>query len=166
MTGDVQLRDMTESDLAIFFEFQLDPEARHMAAFTARDPTDREAYMAHQTRNLADPSKINKTVLLDGQVAGSIFSWEQLGEREVGYWIGKQYWGRGVATTALMGLLREVSARPLYAHAATDNVASLRVLQKCGFRIIGEGRGFAHARGQEIEEYTLMLAADVSDPAH
>jgi RimJ/RimL family protein N-acetyltransferase len=86
-----------------------------------------------------------------------VLSIEQFGEREVSYWIGKEYWGRGIATKALTLFLEELKVRPLYARAAKDNVASLRVLAKCGFKVVGEDRGYANARGAEIEEYVLKL---------
>ena len=47
--------------------------------------------------------------------------------------------------------------RPIFARAATDNIGSLRVLQKCGFMIIGENKDFANGRGEETEEYILRL---------
>jgi RimJ/RimL family protein N-acetyltransferase len=50
-------------------------------------------------------------------------------------------------------------ARPIYARVAKDNVASLRVLEKCGFTITGQAKGFANARGEEIEEWILELTA-------
>jgi RimJ/RimL family protein N-acetyltransferase len=159
-TGDVRLRDVTEGDLAILFEQQLDPQANYMAAFTSRDPTDRDAFMAHWARLLGDEAIIKRTILADGQVAGSIVSFPHRGRREVGYWLGKHYWGRGIATSALAAFLRQVQERPLYAGAAKDNTASLRVLQKCGFTIRGEDKGFSRARGAEVEEYTLILQAN------
>lgn len=154
----VSLRDVIESDLPIFFEQQLDPDANVMAAFTSsRDPADRDAFMAHWTRILGDESNINKTILFEGCVAGNIANFELFGDREIGYWIGKPYWGKGIATSALAQFLQIVTERPLYARAAKDNIASLRVLQKCGFRISGEDKGFANARGEEIEECILKL---------
>lgn len=158
--GDVVLRDVTNADLAIFFDQQLDPDANYMAAFTSRDPTDRAAFLAHWTKVLGDDTNINKTILFNGEVAGNIASFEMFGEREVGYWIGKQYWGKGIATRALAAFLGLVKIRPLYARAVKDNAASLRVLQKCGFTITGEDKGFANARGEEIEEYILTLPAN------
>lgn len=158
-TGDVVLREVIEADLAIFFDQQLDPDANYMAAFAAEDPTDRAAFMAHWTKILADDTTINNTILFDGQVAGNIVSYEMFGEREVGYWLGRRFWGKGIATRALAAFLSLVTIRPLYARAAKDNAASLRVLQKCGFTIIGEDKGFANARGTEIEEYILTLPA-------
>ncbi len=163
MTSDVLLRDVTAGDLPILFEQQLDPEANYMAAFTSRDPADRDAFMAHWAKILADESIIKQTILADGQVAGSIGSFEQFGEREVGYWIGRQFWGKGIATKALAAFLGHVKQRPLHARAVKDNIASLRVLQKCGFTICGEDKGFAGARGMEVEEYILVLQANESN---
>ena len=162
MGNDVRLREVTADDLPIFFEQQLDPEANHMAAFTPKDPTDRAAYMARWTRNLGDARNINRTILCDGQVAGSVSSYvDEAGRLEVTYWLGKEYCGRGIATQALAAFLAHANTtRPIYARAAKDNLASLRVLQKCGFTIIGEDKGFANARGVEIEEYLLRLEAD------
>ncbi len=155
----VQLRDVIESDLPIFFEHQLDPDANYMAAFTARDPTDRDAFLAHWARILGDETITNKTILFNGQVAGSVACYkdEEFDELEITYWIGKEYWGKGIATRALSKFLDLVPVRPLYGRAAKDNVASLRVMQKCGFIICGEGKGFAYARGKEVEEYILKL---------
>lgn len=155
----VRLRDVTESDLPIFFQQQLDPAANHMAAFTARDPADRDAFTAHWARILADETITIKTILFDGQVAGHVASYyEQFGKPEVTYWIGKEYWGQGIATRALSAFLGHLEARPLYARAAKDNIASLRVLEKCGFTIVGEDKGFANARGEEVEEFILILS--------
>jgi RimJ/RimL family protein N-acetyltransferase len=155
--GGIQLRAVTEADLPTFFEHQRDPDANHMAAFTARDPTDQDAFMAHWAKILADDSIIKRTIVYQGRVAGNIvcFGWQ--GKREVGYWIGREHWGKGIATRALGEFLVAVKERPLYAATAKDNAASLRVLEKCGFVIIGYDRGFSNARGQEIEEVMLEL---------
>ncbi|MGZ9224376.1 MAG: GNAT family N-acetyltransferase [Anaerolineales bacterium] len=154
MTSDVLIRDVTESDLPIFFEQQLDPDATEMAAFPARE---REAFMAHWARIMADDSVMLKTILFEGQVAGNILSFVQSGEREVGYWIGKEYWSKGIATRALAAFLDHVKTRPLSAHVAKHNIGSRRVLEKCGFIIVGEDKGFPDARGEEVEEFILKL---------
>lgn len=157
MTGEIRLRETTESDLPILFEQQHDPIAVHMAAFTSKDPNDWPAFLAHWTTILHDPAIINRTILVDGEVAGNIGSYLMFGEREVGYGLGRKYWGRGVATAALRAFLEIVTERPLHARAIKDNVASLRVLDKCGFVITGEDRGYANGRGAEVEEYILTL---------
>jgi RimJ/RimL family protein N-acetyltransferase len=144
MTNNIRIRDVTESDLPILFEQQLDPEATAMAAFPSRD---RDAFMAHWAKIMAGESNILKTIVFDGQVAGNIVGWESSGEWEVGYWIGKEYWGKGIATKALFLFLDLLMTRPLYAHVAKHNIASRRVLEKCGFKVIRE----------EPEEFILKL---------
>jgi RimJ/RimL family protein N-acetyltransferase len=134
-TGGVVLRDVTEDDLPIFFEDQLDPVAAEMAAFASRD---RDAFTAHWTRILNDETTIAKTIVFDDQVAGNIVSFDHAGKREVGYWIGRRFWGRGVATGALTAFLDLDARRPLHAGVATHNVASIRVLEKCGFALVDD----------------------------
>ncbi|MFB7735677.1 GNAT family N-acetyltransferase [Streptomyces sp. NPDC056112] len=156
---EVVLREVHDSDLPVFFRQMNDPEALRMAAFTPKDPADHDAFTAHWRRMRAS-SVVLRTVLLDGDVVGSAAVYGEPGEREVTYWVDRAYWGRGVATAALRALLAEVPERPLYARAAADNAGSLRVLAKCGFRESARARGFAEARGQEIDEVVLSLRAD------
>ena len=130
--NDVRLRDVAEADLPILFEHQREPEGVRMAAFPSRD---REAFFLHWTTNiLGNARAVKKTILCDGRIAGNIVSWEHSGRPLVGYWIGKEFWGRGIATRALCEFVKEVRRRPLYARVATSNVGSIRVLEKCGFR--------------------------------
>lgn len=161
MNSDVRLRDVTDDDLAIFFEQQQDPVANQMAAFTAADPADRSAFAAKWAKILGSGT-ITKTILCDGQVAGSVsyFVAPWSGQHEVTYWVGREYWGRGVATRALALFVGLVAVRPLYARAAGDNLASVRVLEKCGFTLCGRDRAFANARGAEVDEVILELRAD------
>ena len=154
MNAKVSLRDVVASDLSHFFEHQLDPEAVRMAAFT---PRQREAFDAHWAKILENPEVDKRTILLGQDVAGSIGSFDRDGLREVGYWIGRAYWGRGVATQALELFLREVRHRPLFARVARHNLASLRVLLKCGFEHWKEEEGSADAEGNPVWEFVLML---------
>ena len=150
----VALRDVTEADLPIFYEHQLDPIATQMAAFPARN---RDAFMAHWHKILADATGTIKTVVFDGQVAGNIVSFNGDGEREVGYWIGREYWGKGIASQALAAFLAVEQTRPLYAHVAKHNIASQRVLEKCGFTFFGEDKDFSDTPGEEVEGVILIL---------
>jgi len=154
---DVSLRPVHPGDLPVFFRHMSDPESNRMAAFTAEDPTDRAHFDAHWKRILASPDVVTRTVLADGDVVGHAAVYGEPGEREVTYFIDRYYWGRGIATAALRGLLAEVPERPLRARAAADNTGSVRVLEKCGFKVVGEDRGFANARGAEIDELVLRL---------
>ena len=154
------LRDVVDDDLPLFFDFQLDPDANHMAAFTAKDPTDREAFTAHWNKIMVEPTNIIRTIVCDGQVVGSVSSYVDSGKPEVTYWIGRAHWGKGIATRALTDFLAQANTtRPIYARVAKDNLGSRRVLEKCGFQVIGEMKGFANARGEEIEELVLELLA-------
>ncbi|MFE0580021.1 GNAT family N-acetyltransferase [Streptomyces sp. NPDC058874] len=154
---DVSLRPVRPGDLPAFFRHMSDPESHRMAAFTAQDPTDRAHFDAHWRRVLASPQIVSRTVLVDGAVVGHAAVYGDPGEREVTYFIDRPHWGRGIATAALRALLTEVPERPLLARAAADNVGSVRVLEKCGFKVVGEDRGFANARGAEIDELVLRL---------
>ena len=149
-TEEVRLRDVTEADLPLFFKHQRDPVATAMAAFPAREWAP---FMAHWATILADPALAKQTILVDGQVAGNIGSWEQDGHREVGYWLDRAYWGRGVATRALALFLRQVPARPLYAYVVHHNIGSRRVLEKCGFTVCGT----------EGDDLILVLEAPAGD---
>ena len=153
----VTLREVVDADLPIFFEQQRDPVAHHMAAFVPRDPNDRAAFDAHWAKIRSDTAVRNRTILFEGRVAGNVASFPHQGRTEVCYWIGKEFWGKGIATSALSLFLSETTVRPLYAGVAKDNVASIRVLEKCGFEICEESKGFAKARGEEIEEAVLRL---------
>ena len=153
LTMNVNLRNITVPDLPILFEQQLDPEATTMAAFPSRD---REAFDAHWAKVMANESNITKTIEADGQVAGNMLSWEMDGKREVGYWLGKEFWGRGIATEALKQFLDEVKTRPLWAHVAKHNLGSKRVLEKCGFKVIEEDK-YTNPANEEVEEFVLRL---------
>ena len=157
MVGGVVLRDVMESDLRVFYEQQLDPEATRMAAFPSRG---RDAFMAHWAKIMADETTALQTVIFRGGVAGNVVSWDQAGERNVGYWFGREYWGQGVASAALSRFLQRVTTRPLHAHVAKHNGASIRVLQKCGFTVSGEAR-FSDADGEQGEEFILTLGPAV-----
>jgi RimJ/RimL family protein N-acetyltransferase len=156
--NDLRLRDVLEADLPILFEHQRDPEANRMAAFPARD---REAFLAHWRNNiLGDAAVAKKTILFDGRVAGNIVSWNQAGKPFVGYWIGREFWGRGIASRALAEFLGSVRARPLYAHVAKHNVGSIRVLEKCGFRQSAETEGPPSPAADGIEDVVMELAPE------
>lgn len=148
----VHLRDVRGDDLPTLFEHQMDPEANRMANFDARD---RDAFMAHWAKILVDETVVAKTVVHRDAVAGNVVSWTHDDERDVGYWIGRDHWGKGVATAALSAFLEELETRPLYAHVAAHNVGSIRVLEKCGFERTDDG--WTAADGDGVEELLLKL---------
>lgn len=160
MTADLRLRPVRDDDLPAFFSHEQDAEANWMAAFGPKDPTDRERFDAHWRRVRADERIVARTAVVDGEVVGHVVAFPVDERTEVSYWIDPRRWGRGYATAALTALLRELPRRPVHARAAKDNRASLAVLRKCGFVVIGEDKGYADGRGAEVEEWVLKLPAD------
>ena len=143
----------------MLFEHWTNRDAIWRAAFTSPDQNDRAAFERRWARLRSDSSTTNRVIEIDGRVVGHIASFDLEGHREVTYWIGREDWGRGIATRALQEFLQLEESRPLYAGAASDNAASIRVLTKCGFRVVGKGRGFAHGRNEETDEVVLRLDA-------
>lgn len=152
------LRAVAASDLPAFFAHQSDPAAVAMAAFPARDRT---AFDAHWERLLADPAVITRTIECGGAVAGNIGAWLQEGRVLVGFVLGREFWGRGIATGALSEFLELVAQRPLHALVAEHNRGSIRVLEKCGFCAQSRTR---HP-GEDFDELLMELAGAQSSAA-
>jgi RimJ/RimL family protein N-acetyltransferase len=132
---DLHLRPVLPEDLTTIFEHQADPVAAAMADFPSRD---REAFDAHWAKVLRDPAVTIRAIVADGEVAGAVQSWPEGDRRLTGYWIGREFWGRGIASAAFAQFLELDTSRPLHAHVATTNAGSRRVLEKCGFVVDGE----------------------------
>lgn len=150
----VRLRRVEDEDLEVFFAHQADPLAVAMAAFPARD---KDQFAAHWARLRSDDTLMTRTIVADGMVAGNIGSWPDDGRQLVGYWVGREWWGQGVATQALALLTEELTIRPLCAHVAVHNVGSIRVLEKCGFRRDRVQEETATTPGDGIEEFIFVL---------
>src|SRR5690606_6085955 len=127
------LREVIDSDLPVFFQHQQDKESVHRAAYTSENPSEPAAFDVHWAKIRVSDAVINRSVVVDGKLAGHVASFEMFGERNVTYWIGREFWGQGIATAALRALLSVDPTRPLYGRAAKDNHGSVRVLEKCGF---------------------------------
>jgi RimJ/RimL family protein N-acetyltransferase len=158
MNINITLAEVKKDDLNVFFQFQLDKEASYLAAFTAKDTNDETAYIERYSRYLTDPSIHMRTIMADGEIAGSISKYVMEEEAEITYWIDRKFWGKGIATAALSAFLHLEQSRPIYGRVAFDNFGSQRVLEKCGFVKIGTDKGFANARQTEIEEYIYKLS--------
>jgi len=146
----VRLRPVKADDVPTLFEHQLDPESNWMAAVK---PREREAFGTHWAKILEDRSSVARAILADDELVGQISCFRMDGVDMVGYWIAKAHWGRGIATQALALLLKEVATRPLIARVARHNVASIRVLERCGFIITG------YESSPESERYTACEEA-------
>lgn len=153
------MRIIRSEDLDKLFEFQTDVEVNYLAAFTAPNSDDKWAYFEKWSKLLLD-SKVNlRTIFYESQIAGSVAKYEMDGKPEITYWIGKAFWGKGIATTALRQFLEIEKSRPVYGRVAFDNLRSIKVLENCGFQKIRTAKGFANARVKEILEYVYELSA-------
>ena len=155
--AEVALRRVRDEDLDILYDQMRDPAAVRMAAFTAEDPDDRAEFDAHLLRIRTEPGISTWAVTVDGDLAGTVASFPVGDDTEITYWLGRSFWGRGVATRAVRLLLDRTPVRPVTARAASDNAGSLAVLRKAGFRPVGKEVAYATGRGQEIEETVLRL---------
>lgn len=133
----ITLRLVNETDLPILFQQQLDPEAVAMSAYPAKD---RGEFMRHWEGILKNKNVTARTILYKEKVAGHIICWKEgKYEQRIGYWVGKEFWRRGIASAAVAEFLPLVKIRPLFAEVANHNVASQKVLRKNGFSLHDEG---------------------------
>lgn len=154
----MQLRPIQPEDLDQFFEHQQDPAANLMAAFTARNPSDRGVFNHHWNSILNDPSVISRTIMHDDEVAGSILVFENDDVPEISFWTASRYWGKGITTSAVDAFLAEYTTRPLRARVVQDNIGSIKVLERRGFKVIDEASDFSNARAAVVKEFIMELA--------
>ncbi|HUW77281.1 MAG TPA: GNAT family N-acetyltransferase [Candidatus Nanopelagicaceae bacterium] len=151
------LREVQPPDFAVFFDHQLDPVSNWQVAFTHEDPTDWDAFNAHFARALDDETVLMRKIVVEEGIAGYLTKYDLDGEPQIGFVLGPEYWGKGIATQSLREFLEIVTVRPVYARTAFDNHASMKVLQKTGFVRTSEGQYFSNARGVEIVEILWTL---------
>jgi len=80
---------LRDEELAVLFEQWADPVAAHMAAFTARDQLDRDAFERRWSRPRADQTLIARVIVVDGEVPDRLGRGATPMKREVTYWIGR-----------------------------------------------------------------------------
>jgi RimJ/RimL family protein N-acetyltransferase len=153
----VTLRPVTDADFDALFELESDVQGADMIAFLPREPGDRAAFTAHWARITSDPDLMTLVIESDGAFAGYAVSFIVEGERQVGYWIVRELWGRGIASAALAALVGEIRERPLWGSTAFDNLGSQRVLEHAGFVFDRTERSHAPHRGTEIDENVYRL---------
>jgi RimJ/RimL family protein N-acetyltransferase len=151
VTPTLTLREVIAADLSVFYQQQADDAATQMAAFSARSE---DAFLTHwNTRVLVNPDGCVRTVSYGDEIAGYVLSWLDGSTRLVGYWIGRAFWGNGIATGALQQFLGIDRHRPLMAHVVSHNIGSIRVLEKCGFEAVGE----QHVPEDDLVERIMRL---------
>lgn len=153
----MELRTVTDSDVALFFDFMQDKEQQQQAAFIAKDPSDLVQHNNHWTKIRTDETLKMLSIYVEDELVGNIGAYPMDGVLQLTYWIGKQFEGNGFATKAIQMFLESDTRRPIEARCAFDNEASAKVLLKNGFIQTGTDMYFANARGKEIEELIFQL---------
>ena len=110
------------------------------------------------TKILGNPDATSRTILSGGRVVGNVGAWtdSETRERLICYWIGREFWGLGIATAAVSLLVKTESRRPLAARVAKHNLGSIRVLEKVGFSRTGED-ALTLSNGTRQEEFLYVL---------
>ncbi len=153
----VTLRMVEDADLDQVFEWERDPGAVAMAAFTRADPSDRAAFDRHYEHIRNDSDCTLLPIDDDGEFAGTIGSFTMEGEREVTYWIDPSRWGRGLASAALEAFAQIELTRPLFAGVAEHNIGSAKVLARAGFVQIGSETAPADSVTGDVVEHLYRL---------
>ncbi len=117
-----------------------------------------------------DPEDAQFAIVVDGQAAGAIGLLPGVDVHrktaEIGFWLGRRYWGRGIVTEAVRAVTALAFTRyglsRVYAMVYDWNPASARVLEKNGYRLEGRQRKNALKDGQQID--TLLYAIIDTDP--
>jgi len=155
-TARLRLRPVTDTDAPRIAALAGDWD---VASMTGRIPYPySEEAAQHWISGLAEREEVFG-IDLDGELIGICgFTAQQNGDAELGYWIGKPYWGRGYATEAAgavmaYGFTRAGVRRFICKHLA-ENPASASVIRKLGFRFVGNGTGWCEARQCELPALT------------
>lgn len=154
--SEISLIPTESTHIQHFFKFESDPVAVKMAAFASL-PKDFASFHSMWTRRIENPSSLHRTILLGEAIVGGIMSYEIEGHRCIGYWVDRNYWGKGVATTALKLFLETELRRPITATCVSDNIGSKRVLERNGFIYTHSERHLAPARTEKVEESFYIL---------
>lgn len=147
----LRLRLVTRSELPRMFEIQMEPESNTMAG---TKPRTREVFFTNWDKYFADEQIRARVIEVHGEIAGSVACFQADGKNCLGYWMAKEFWGKGLASRAVKMFLEEETRRPLHATAASANTASRRILEKCGFELVEE------KMGEETERFVKCQIAD------
>jgi [ribosomal protein S5]-alanine N-acetyltransferase len=155
-TARLRLRTVVHGDAARIAALAGDWD---VASMTGRIPFPYSEEAANQwVDDLAEQEEVFG-IEIDGELIGICgFTLEDNGDAELGYWIGKPYWGHGYATEAARAVMAHGFAksgvRRFVCKHLDGNDASARVIRKLGFRFTGTATGWCEARQRELPAAT------------
>ena len=153
-----QLRPVLASDIDLFFEHHLELRPMPTGASAADLASRKATFVDRWEQMLSDERVLARTILWKGAVAGYVAYLIQRDKPSISCWLGRDYWGKGLATQGVRGFLDLIEQRPVYARVAFDNLAAMQVLRHTGFAIVGHDSFFSEAHGYEIDEIILALS--------
>ncbi|CFX14095.1 GCN5 family acetyltransferase [Candidatus Filomicrobium marinum] len=159
-TRRLRLRELTQADARRIAEIGADWD---IASMTSRMPYPYSEAAADQWINGIHDKEVVRGIALDGQLIGvtGYLPDEDGQSAEIGYWLGKSYWGQGYATEAAAALIAYCFRRERFSHVTCghyiDNPASERVIAKLGFTPIGRNRCWCEARNAEVDALRYEL---------
>lgn len=167
--GEITLRSFTEADIDGIMAWAGDDRVM----VTTPNPTlqsDEDARHYYDTTIAKHPWY--RAICVDGEVAGAVYvtpaaaAGSHAARGDLSYAIAESYWGRGVTTRAaalaVAAAARELRLARVQAYALDTNVASQRVLEKCGFVREGLLRNFVNVRGSIRSVYVYGLYFDLN----
>lgn len=159
MHPQVTLRRTAAGDVRVLHGLEVDVFSNEMAGTKPRDWATFEARWAEILADVDGgvTGVTPRVIVVDGVVVGAVNIAPHDGADSIGYWIGREHWGRGIATRAVALMLREFTRRPLIATTAGHNAASVRVLEKNGFVVVSRRMTPETARTVARETVTLVL---------
>ncbi len=152
----IELRDYKESDAAQLVELANNVNVSQYLVYTFPHPYTLDDAVWWITAGSRENGAITKAVEYHGELIGSVGITPQAGWKshtaEIGYWLGEEFWGRGIATQVLERMTNEVFAgerwNKLFAPVLSPNQASMRVLEKNGYQLEGILRNEVIKNGQ------------------
>jgi len=157
----ITLRDYTKSDIdRLVYLANNENVSRYLSYAFPYPYTKLDAVWWVETGSVAKDS-IAKVIEYRGKFVGGVGITNQKGWKEhsaeIGYWIGEEYWGNGIASEALSVMIdlvfSDLKYKKLFAQVLEPNKASMRVLEKCGYGLEGVLKYEVFKSGQYFDVY-------------
>jgi RimJ/RimL family protein N-acetyltransferase len=168
----VSIALITEDDIKTLYPLGHDKDVSWMSGGGLTFPISYEEFRIRKT--IAVSASVGEmasyAIRWDDTLVGSIgyFRREADVPLEIGYWLGKKYWGKGIATSALLLALDAMRddgiSGTLIASTIADNLGSRHILLKCGFREIGAEVYDSPARKMEVESILHSITLSSTSP--
>jgi RimJ/RimL family protein N-acetyltransferase len=155
--GNYRLRPLRTDDALAWYAYLSDPEVTHLTSYNVSSMDQVSNFIATYISDYAE-RRSSRWALVDAdsdQLIGTCgyYSWNpDHSIAELGYDLSREHWGKGLMTEAVRAVVRwgfhEVQINRIQATVMAGNLASMRILEKCGFQSEGLLRQYKICRGQ------------------